>query len=699
MSDLIIIDITETEKIELDETSNLKDIQGKGLISIRNPTQKSRLWNLTCDLKEIINTTLSSREIDVGILNSNQTYQTDYQIQNLKEPSLKVIETFDTDIENQHSLNNAFRYEMDNKCRLTLRLINPLDQAISNIKLSREVPKYFKDIEIRNPQVGVAGIVGGEQMRLLNWDIVSLDANQKTRLDVIFTIHPEDSEMKALGALDVTYLINNYKLTYLAPEIRGLTDSMSGIEREESSEPGIWECNAEFINDSEFQIRLEDIKITHKITIGSETVVSQAPNRLLNPGQEWNHAFQVESKNVPELNSTIEFTPLFVVITRLKGEIHKVPTICSVISATIEKKISPPEVDAYANTDLEIQNSIYNSGSSVIKLLEVSDELPIDFIPPLVHQIKIQMGEINISARSEYTKTLEILPDNQTPEKKHSIHLILDDLYFVPKTSIILSYPLKARNPRPPTEILYKTPVVIQVDSPVGGKYYKAVPQIEPEIKVKYVKRKLKTLKSIKPGNMEGEFNVNLRIQNKGSVELENIVVKDKIPKGFNITEINLEQYKLESKTEYSELQVKIEDLKGNESFTLTYNCSGNGDYPRYEPLVSVLGRGTPEKETIQNDNVSTPTKIAVSSIPLRKKSIINDIFQEIFKKIDQTITGNDLSNFIDSQRDKFPPGPALHQLMRYSNEIKDLAEDKIIVGSIREQIISKLREFQQIYQ
>lgn len=699
MSDLIIIDITETEKIELDETSNLKDIQGKGVISIRNPTQKSRLWNLTCDLKEIVNTTISSRELDVGVLSSNQTYQTDYQIQNLKEPSLQIIEKFDTDIENQNSLNEAFRYEMDNKCRLTLRIINPLDQAMTNIKLTRELPKYFEEIEIQNPQVGVAGIVGGEQIRLLNWDIVSLDANQEARLDVICTIHPEDSEMKALGALDVSYLINNYKLTYLSPEIRGLTDSMSGIEREESSEPGIWECNVEFINDSEFQIRLEDIKVTHKITTGSETVVSQAPNRLLNPGQEWNHAFKVESKNVPELNSTIGFTPLFVVITRVKGEIHKVPTSYSVISATVEKKISPPEVDAYANTDLEIQNSIYNSGSSVIKVLEVSDELPTDFIPPLVNQIKIQMGDIDISARSEYTKTLEILPDDQNPEIKHSIRLILDDLHFTPKTNILFAYPLKARNPRPPTEILYKTPIELQVNTPVGGRFYKTAPPIEPEIKVKYVKRKLKTLKSIKPGTMEGDFNVSLRIQNKGSVELENIIVKDKIPQGFTLTEINCEQYNLESKTEYSELQVRIDELKGNESLTLTYNCSGNGDYPHYEPLVSVLGRGTPEKEIIHNDNVSDPPKIAVSSIPLQKKSIINDIFQEIFKKIDQTITGNDLANFIDSQRDKFPPGPALHQLMRYASDIKDLAEDKIIVGSIREQILSKLREFQQIYQ
>jgi len=698
MSDLIIIDITESEKAALDGLSNLKEIRGNGIILIKNPTEKSRLWNLNCDLKEIVNTTLSTRELEIGILNSKQTHDISYEIKDLKEPSLNVSEEFDTDLEIQTELNDVFRYNMDNKCKLTLHIKNPLKKPITNIKLSREIPQYFQELEIQNTSMGVAGLVEKEEKRYLNWDIVSLEEGKMAKLDVVCIIHPDNSEVKSLGALDVSYLINNYKLTYLSPEIRGLTDSMSGIDRDESSQPGLWECNVEFINDSEFQIRLEDVKVSQRITTGAETVVSQNPNRLLNPGQEWNYSFKVESKDVPELNSNIGFTPLYVVITRVNGEIHKEPTIYPVLSATIDKKITPPEVDAYANTEINIENKLYNSGSSMIKMLELSDELPSDMIPPLLNQIKIQMGEMDISARSEYTKALEIIPDDQNPETKHSIHMVLDNLQFSPKSNLLVVYPLKARNPRPPTEILYKTPVIIKVNSLKKGKYYETIPAIEPEIKVRYVKRKLKTLKSVKPGTMEGEFTVNLRIQNKGGVELENIVIKDRIPQGFDLTEINRAEYKLESMGEYSELEVTLDELKANESFTLTYNCTGQGDYPRYEPLVSVLGRGSVEKEKIQSQQSSHSSKIIVSEISLEVKAVINDIFQQIYKKIDQTITGKDLGNFIEAQRDKFPPGPILHQFMRYVNEIKGLSPDKIIVGSTREQILLKLREFQQIY-
>jgi len=698
MSDLIIIDITESEKVDLDGSSHLRDIRGEGKISIKNPTQKSRLWNLNCDLKEIVNTNLSSRELEIGIINSNQTHDTNYEIKDLKEPSLNVSEEFDTDLEIPAKMNDILRYNMDNKCKLTLHIKNPLEQSITNIKLSREIPQFFQELEIQNPNMGVAGLVEKEGKRYLNWDIVSLEEGKIAKLDIICIIHPENSEVKSLGALDVSYLINNYKLTYLSPEIRGLTDSMSGIDRDESSQPGLWECNVEFINDSEFQIRLEEVKVSQRITTGAETVVSQNPNRLLNPGQEWNYSFQIESKDVPELNSTIGFTPLYVVITRVNGEIHKEPTIYSVLNASIEKTINPAEVDAYANTEIKIENMINNSGTSMIKMLELSDELPSDFIPPLLNQIRIQMGDIDITARSEYTKVLEIIPDDQNPEIKHSIHLILDNLQFSPKSNLLIFYPLKARNPRPPTEILYKTPVTLKVNSLIEGKYYKTIPAIQPEIKVRYVKRKLKTLKSIKPGTMEGEFTVSLRIQNKGSVELENIIIKDKIPQGFDLTEINRDTYKLESMGDYSELEVKLDELKGNESLSLTYSCTGQGDYPRYEPLVSVLGRSSAEKKSSQIQQSSPSSEIKVSEIPIEVKATINDVFQEIYKKIDQTITGNDLGNFIEKQRDKFPPGPILHQFMRYANDIKSFAPEKIIVGSTREKVLLKLREFQQKY-
>ncbi|GAJ21401.1 unnamed protein product, partial [marine sediment metagenome] len=111
---------------------------------------------LGCDLKEIVNTTISSRELDVGILNPTQEHTSEYEVQNLKEPSLKVVDIFDTIMSISDKVNNAFLFETENKCKLKIVLTNPLDIPISNIKVKREIPSFFQEIEILNPNIGVA---------------------------------------------------------------------------------------------------------------------------------------------------------------------------------------------------------------------------------------------------------------------------------------------------------------------------------------------------------------------------------------------------------------------------------------------------------------------------------------------------------------------------------------------------------------
>ncbi len=700
MSDLIIVDINEKEITLLDGQLNQKEIKGNGTILIKNPTQKSRLWNLGCDLKEIVNTTISSRELNVGILNPTQEYTSEYEVQNLKEPSLKVVDIFDTTVSISDKVNNAFLFETENKCKLQLVITNPLDIPISNIKVNRELPSFFQGIEILNPNTGVASIIEESELRFLNWDIVSLDGQQRAELELTCMVNLKDSDVKALGTLDVTYLINNYKLTMINPEVRGLTDSMSGIERDEGSQPGMWDCSVEFINESEFQVRVENVKVSQKITTGTENVVSQAPNRLLNPEQSWDFDFQVESKDVPELSSSIEFTPLFVVLTRVVGEINKESTVYPVLRASIDKAINPPEVDAYANTDMVIENSIVNNGTSIIEAINILDEIPQDFVPPLVNQVKVTLGNIDISSRTDFTKKIELAPSDQSPDSKHQIIIKLFNLSkeFIQDAKLIVSYPIKAKNPRPPTEMLYKTPVKIEINSPVEGNLFTKSPDIEPEIKVKYVKRKLKTLKSIKPGMSEGEFSITVRIQNKGNVELENIIVKDKIPKGFDLTNINIDDYNVVKIGEESELQVKIAELKGNESLSLNYSCSGQGEYPRYEPEINVQGREGSELTQSSDDQVGAPAqtvKGSITSISTEKSALINDLFSNVFKKIDQTITGNVLSAFIEDLRDKFPPGPVLHQFMQFA---KDIKTDKLVIGSLRDEVLAKLKEFKEKY-
>ncbi|MFW9877495.1 MAG: hypothetical protein ACFFG0_30785 [Candidatus Thorarchaeota archaeon] len=258
--------------------------------------------------------------------------------------------------------------------------------------------------------------------------MLSLDAQANAELVIYFYVNIKELAAQEIGVLNVTYLINNYKLTMMNPEVRGLTDSMSGIDRDEGSQPGIWDCSVEFINESEFQVKIEDTKVTQRIATGIEIIVSQTPDKVLNPEESWDFDFQVESKDVPELTSELGFTPLFAVIPRVKGEIIKESTIYNVLSATIEKVINPPEVDAYANSDMMIINTIINDGSSAIEKFFLSDEIPTDFVPPLIKEIKITLGDIEISSREEFVQRILLEPSDQDFSKKHHIYVELFNL-------------------------------------------------------------------------------------------------------------------------------------------------------------------------------------------------------------------------------------------------------------------------------
>ncbi|MDX1797210.1 MAG: hypothetical protein R3255_01060 [Candidatus Lokiarchaeia archaeon] len=698
---LVIIDITDRERIVLDGSQNLKEISSNGTLIVKNPTQRSRLWNLMCNVKENLNTTIESKELTVGTLNPTQEFTKDYEIKELKGSSLKVQEIFDTDRSDPGKVNNAFLYNKDNKCSLKLILSNPLTIPILDIKVKRNIPTFIQEIEMRNPSHGDANLKEEDGKRVLSWDLTSLEGGNTAELEFFFTVNIKELSAQELGVLKVEYLINNYKLTMMNPEVRGLTDSMSGIDRDESSQPGIWDCNVEFINESGFQVKLEDVKVSQKITTGSEVVASQTPNRVLNPDESWDYDFQVEAKDVPELNSEIGFTPMFVVIPRVKGEIIKESTVYTVLSSTINKEINPPEVDAYANTDMTINNIVVNDGSSPIGKFFLSDEIPPDFIPPLITQIKIILADIDISSRTEFVQRILIDPSDQEFSHKHQILVELYNLAneFLPGKQMVISYPLLARNPRPPTETKYMTPVKIDINSPVEGPSFIRSPDEKPELKVRYVKRKLKTLKSIKPGMSEGEFSIGVRIQNKGDVELENVLVKDIIPTGFNLTEFTPPvgaTHEVVQVGDLSELHVRVPEISGGASVSINYNCSGTGDYLRSEPVVIVEGRGAGESASSLS-TTSTGIEAPKAHVADSQAGKIHELFIELYKAIDRAPTAQAFGDILERRRDQLPPGPVLHQILAYSKELKALG-DKIVVGSLYDEVMNKLKEFKSRY-
>ncbi len=703
---LIVVDITDNENIVLDGLQKTKSNSGRGKLLVKNPSQKSKLWNLVCDLKEVVNTTVGPKVLNVGALSPGAQFEKDYNIQNLKEPKLKVVEEFDTDRELSDIVNNTFLYDTDNKCKLKLTLENPLNLPILDINLRRELPNLFQSLELKKPDVGSAEITEEGTGRVLIWKIESLDENKSVQLELECIANVKERKDQALGALKITYLINGLKLTMFNPSIRGLTDSMSGVSRDEGSSPGSWDCNVEFINDSDFEVKLESVKVAHKGKVSKDKVVSQTPQSNLAPNGSWNFPFKIESQNVPDLSSEIEFTPLFEVIPRTIGEITKESTIYPVLSADISKTIAPPEVDAYANTNMSITNRVNNLGTAKIEVIKVHDEIPVDFLPPMIKQVKIELknvsGLLDISSRTEYIKKITLDPDDQNPDSKHLLKVSLRNLekLMYANAQLMITYPVLAKNPKP--GVKYSTPVELKANVFVKGKNLVMIPPQEPEIKIKYVQRKFKTLKSIKPGTAEGDFNITVRIQNAGDVELENIVINDKIPKGFKLTDFNPKNiaYNVVQDASESDLEVKIAELKANEALNINYSCSGSGEYPRAEPQVIVKGRG--ESAAPKELAGKAPAKEAVAEgakagLTHAKQAETNDIFSNIFKSIDKGVTALQLSKVLEGVRDSLPMGPVLNQFMHFIRDMKTLGE-KAVVGSLRDDVVKRIKEFKTKY-
>ena len=180
---------------------------------------------------------------------------------------------------------------------------------------------------------------------------------------------------------------------------------------------------------------------------------------------------------------------------------------------------------------------------------------------------------------------------------------------------------------------------------------------------------------------------------------MENVLVKDIIPSGFSLTEFTPPAgttHEVVQVGDLSELHLKVPEIKGGSSVSINYNCSGSGDYPRSEPVIIVLGRGGGEtsgsSETAQEVAESQKAHVVDS-----QAGKIHDTFIEIYKAVDRAPTGEVLGNILEMRRDEFPPGPILHQLLAFAKEMTALG-DKIIVGSLRDEVMIKLKSFKSKY-
>ena len=588
----VVIDLEESEKVKLDELSDLSSIDTSGVLSVNNMSERSRIWNvkvLLGDTRE--NTDVGEDSITAGEIDVGGKWETEYGVK-VEAPILTLKEVFDTcgtiETEEPHW---AYVSGKENPVKITLTVTNEMDGELDNIIVNKTIPPELSNIEIVSAKSGTAEYDEGTKQVV--WKDFIIYPHESSSLVISATGLVEDTEPKKAGDVVITYRGEGQQRSVLDPELNALTEFLTGIETAET-EPNQWQCTLECSNESDLIVRLDKAEVYLTPEDGGEKqkMIEETPGVELEPDQEWSSSFDVTSKSTPKCTQELVYTPTRTLTKRVLGTIEKVSQEIPVYSIDYTKTFDPPSVSSFDKTPVEVTIEVTNNGSAKLSEVTIEDNLPDDVMPPTSEHISVWIRG------DEYTGPYEFMidPEDQDPEKPHKLTFRVEDLKssvgeLEPGESLKINYAIMAWRNRPEKE--YPSPIVCTANTePAGIPAVLESPEDGHKLGVIYKKRAISTKKAINKGAGTGEYIVVLVVANNGEVTAENIEVTDWIPAGFEYVSTDPEEEGPEvfPVAEGGNYMVWTwQRMNPGDKKKIKVTVQGEGEYERREPEVTSI--------------------------------------------------------------------------------------------------------------
>ncbi|MFW9833609.1 MAG: hypothetical protein ACFFEK_06415 [Candidatus Thorarchaeota archaeon] len=587
----VVIDLEESEKVELGEQSELTSIDASGVLSVINVSEQNRIWNVKVLLGESRDSTdIDEESLAGGEIDAGGKWETNYGIA-AGAPILTFKEVFDTcgkiETEEPHW---AYAFGVENPVKITLTVTNETDGEIGSIILNKTIPPELSDITIVSAKSGVAEYDEGTKQVV--WKDFMIYPHESTSLVISATGVVEDTENRDAGGVVITYRAEEQQRSVLDPDLSALTEFLTGIETAET-EPNTWTCTLECSNESDLIVRLDKAEVFLTPEDGSEKqkMIEETPGIELEPDQEWSSSFEVESKSTPKCSQELVYTPVKEVKKRVIGSIEKASQDVPVYNIEYSKEFDPPSVDSFDKTPVEVTIEIKNTGSAKLNEFTIEDNLPDDVMPPTSEHITVWIRD------EEYTGPYEFIidPEDQDPEKDHKLTFRIEGLKetvgeLESGESLKINYAVMAWRSRPEKE--YPSPVTCTANTdPAGLPIVVESPEDGHKIGVIYKKRAISTKKAINKGAGAGEYIVVLVVANNGEVTAENIQVTDWIPAGFEYISTDPEEDapEISATSDGANMVFSWTRMNPGDKKKIKVTVQGEGEYERREPEVSSI--------------------------------------------------------------------------------------------------------------
>ena len=547
-----------------------------GKVRIRNDGTRDRIWDINLYIEDQDKTSFEVDVMHVPELKPGAQEELPYDVTLDKSPIL-VTETYDADADMKGT--QAYMvYGDDTTFELTITLTNPQEFSLE-VDLTKPAPEGMTSVRL-DASSGEAQY--DEETHLFTWK-GSLEPAETVELILAGKVSVDNEEVFTMepGTLSVTAddLFSHMKLV----RSEGMSSNRFAIDkRQDAKNSDKWYVTVFLKNLSEFDCRVNQVDI-HENGMEAGLLERFMPDELLEPGATWEADFVVQSADVPALGHRTSITMLPGIVTRQKGEFKFGGLEVDVARAAISKEIDRAVLKLGEKEKVGVVIFVESLGPAPIHSITVEDEVPAGFD---IRDIKVEF--------EDHTIRKDITSDTTRKKGDGTITFIVDDIADAFGKDMErgdffeITYELVSTEA---IEGTYETDVWGHANTdPAGTPIPLEAVEDVPLMKVTKGLQGIFMSKDLVSTLRDDEIKFVIYMKNKGHVPMEDLVVRDLFPDGFDLVSSS-EEYEIVHTTEKGVVaQWTVDRLEVDAEHELTYVLRGSGDYSISDAVVMIGG-------------------------------------------------------------------------------------------------------------
>ena len=554
----------------------------KGVLTLSNPSEKDRLWDIDVVLDHTDATDIEENHLPMGELEAGADMTRDYAVSGPR--MLLVRERIDTNpSRNQERSLSVVRDAEPQPIELELEVENVGPATLEDVVVTRVFPIAISVGE------GAGYEKAGDT---LTWEIGRLGAGEVRTISVPTSVMADSIDAIDAGHATATYRSNATLSGMTFTEVDANCRGFAYMSVDEDERPDNYRCQAIFENRSTFAVDLTNLQVTQTGEEAPLIDIADVPDDIL-PDGRWESEVQViHSVAKPTFSQRELHSAIPMVQTGTEGDIEVTPLTIEVLEASIEKSYSIDVLRHFRKTDLEATMKIENTGSAVINLLRITDDVPGIFAAPDAASIRVSIDGNDLledQYRIETKEGISLEEHRVSPDGPGHTMLITigtkGPIGLAPGHTMSIVYPLSAPDPSPNNDVV-AGPARIDFSAERYGPVATRGLERVPAVRITHRKVNYDVGKEVFPAGGAGNYEALIMFTNRADSALRDIRIHEIIPGGFEMGDWEIRS----SKAGTLDASMKEEKTAGGKKYTWTLESVDKGE--RVELIYMFKGEG-----------------------------------------------------------------------------------------------------------